>query len=163
MPLARRNIVLIIATCITAAVLLAVFTIFFISRTYLIGYINPNRTEFEGAQGFLRNMPKFGFMEGKNTTYIRCESKDKAEIEKNLKEMVARKVDLIMTMTTPATKMAKAITRGTDIPAFGIPFRFHLTPKESKKLMLQRAAEPQKKSGDQHPRILSAIVSVSAA
>ncbi len=85
-------------------------------KTYVIGYINPNPEEEEGAQGFLRNMPKFGFIEGKNVTYMKCESKDKQIIEDALRDMVAKRVDLIFTMTTPAAKMAKQVTEGTNIP-----------------------------------------------
>lgn len=106
-----------IAAAITAtAVLLGLYLAFLQPRTYVIGYINPNPTEFEGAQGFLRNMPAFGYIEGANTTYIKCETQDKTAIEDAIKEMVAKKVDLIMTMTTPATKMAKEYTEGTGIP-----------------------------------------------
>lgn len=85
-------------------------------NTFVIGYINPNPEEVEGAQGFLRNMPKFGYIEGKNVTYIKCESRDKKVIEAALENMVAKKVDLIFTMTTPAAKMAKQVTEGTKIP-----------------------------------------------
>ncbi|MDH4232414.1 MAG: ABC transporter substrate-binding protein [Nitrospirota bacterium] len=85
-------------------------------KTYLIGYVNPSPAEKEGAHGFLRNMPKFGYSEGRNLTYIRCESKDKKVIESALRDMVAKKADLIFTITTPATKMAQQITKGTNIP-----------------------------------------------
>jgi putative ABC transport system substrate-binding protein len=91
-------------------------------KTYVIGYINPNPEEEEGAQGFLRNMPKFGFVEGKNVTYIKSETKDKKVIESALKEMAEKRVDLIFTMTTPAAKMAKKITEGTNIPVVFIMY-----------------------------------------
>ena len=78
--------------------------------------ISSNPTEFEGAQGFLRNLPKYGYIEGQNTTLIKVETKDKAEIKKTIRNMVAKKVDLIFSMTTPATKMAKKITQGSDTP-----------------------------------------------
>lgn len=61
-------------------------------------------------------MPKFGYVEGKNISYIKCESRDLKVIETTLKEMVEKKVDLIFTMTTPAAKMAKEATKGTNIP-----------------------------------------------
>ena len=101
-----------------AAVVIAAVLYFALSsrNTYIIGYINPNPTEFEGAQGFLRNLPKYGYIEGQNTTLIKVESKDKAEIEKAIRSMVTKKVDLIFSMTTPATKMAKKLTQGSDIP-----------------------------------------------
>ncbi|MBI5576734.1 MAG: ABC transporter substrate-binding protein [Deltaproteobacteria bacterium] len=83
---------------------------------YLIGYINPNPEETEGAQGFLRNMPAFGYIEGKNVTYIKFEKRDHKEIEAAAKDMVAKKADLIFTMTTPAAKLAKKAVEGTKIP-----------------------------------------------
>lgn len=111
------KIILAVTAGIAAAVvLLSVYISFLSPKTYVIGYINPNPTEFEGAQGFLRNLPKYGFLEGQNTSIMKSETKDKAEIEKAIKDMVAKKVDLIMTMTTPASKMAKEFTQGTDIP-----------------------------------------------
>jgi len=72
--------------------------------------------EKEGAQGFLDNMSGFGYVEGKNLTYIKHETRDKKQIESAIKGMVAKKVDLIFTMTTPATRMAKELTAGTNIP-----------------------------------------------
>ena len=85
-------------------------------KTYLIGYVNPNPEEEEGAQGFLRNMPKFGFIEGKNVTYIRFEGRDIKAMEAAVKDMAAKRVDLIFTMTAPPAKMAKQATEGTNIP-----------------------------------------------
>ena len=113
----RKNIIYFIVAIVAVAVFLAFFLNLYTPQgTYVIAYINPNPTEFEGAQGFLQNLPKYGYVNGENATILKCETKDKAEIEKFIKEMVAQKVDLIFTMTTPATKMAKEITRGTGIP-----------------------------------------------
>lgn len=83
-------------------------------KNYVIGFVNPNPGEKEGAHGFLRNMPKFGFIEGQNLTYIKHESKK--NIDDAIQNMVDKKVDLIFTMTTPATQKAKKLTEGTGIP-----------------------------------------------
>ena len=83
-------------------------------KTYRIGYISTNSEEEEIAQGFLKSMPKFGFIEGKNLNCVKCG--DEKDIESALREMVAENVDLIFTITTPVTKMARKITEGTDIP-----------------------------------------------
>jgi len=91
-------------------------------RKYVIGYVDPNPEEKEGAPGFLRNMPKLGYIEGKNVTYIKIETKDKQAIENALKDMVAKRVDLIMTMSTPPIKMATELTRGTNIPVVFIMY-----------------------------------------
>jgi len=85
-------------------------------KVYVIGFVNPNPGEKEGAQGFLSNMPKHGYIEGKNVTYIKCETQDKQIIDAAIKDMVKKKVDLIFTMTTPAARMAKKHTEGTNIP-----------------------------------------------
>ncbi len=111
-----KSIFAVAAGIFFAAALLWLYSGLLSPGTYIIGYVNPNPTEFEGAQGFLRNMPAHGYTEGTNTTYIKCESQDKGAIENAIKDMVARKVDLIITMTTPATKMAKEHTQGTGIP-----------------------------------------------
>ena len=116
MEMSKKNIVFFLTGITIAVILYLLYLTLSPSQTYTIGYVNPNPTEFEGAQGFLTNLPAFGYVEGENTTIIRCEAKDKKEIENAIRDMVSRKVDLIFTMTTPATKMAKEFTRGTGIP-----------------------------------------------
>jgi putative ABC transport system substrate-binding protein len=92
------------------------------TRKYVIGYFNPNPEEKEGAPGFLRSMPKYGYIEGKNVTYIKIETKDKQRIRKAMEDVVARHVDLILSMSTPVTKMAKELTQGTNIPVVFIMY-----------------------------------------
>ncbi|SPP99729.1 hypothetical protein NBG4_110032 [Candidatus Sulfobium mesophilum] len=92
------------------------------ARKYVIGYIDPNPEEKEGAPGFLRNMPKHGFTEGKNVTYIKIQTKDKQAIENGIRDMVGRHVDMILTMSTPPIKMAKELTQGTNIPVVFIMY-----------------------------------------
>lgn len=91
-------------------------------KVFTIGFVNPNPGEKEGARGFLSNLPKFGYIEGKNLNYIKCEGKDEKDIEAALKDMVAKRVDLIFTITTPATRMAKKITEGTNIPVVFVSY-----------------------------------------
>jgi putative ABC transport system substrate-binding protein len=117
----KKNKTYISLSFICVAVTLALLLVSYACRqqkqkTYVIGYINPNPEEEEGAQGFLRNMPKFGFIEGKNVTYIKFEGRDKKAMEAALKDMAAKHVDLIFTMTTPAALIAKQVTEGTNIP-----------------------------------------------
>ena len=85
-------------------------------KKYVIGYVDPNPEEKEGAPGFLRNMPKYGYIEGKNVTYLKCETKDKKIIEDAIRDMVEKRIDLIFIMSTPPMKMAKELTQGTNIP-----------------------------------------------
>jgi len=83
-------------------------------KVFTIGFVDPNPGEKEGAYGFLMHLPEFGYLEGKNLRYIKSEGEK--DHEAALKDMVAKKVDLIFTITTPVTKMAKKITEGTGIP-----------------------------------------------
>jgi len=83
-------------------------------KVFTIGFVDPNPGEKEGAHGFLSNMHRFGYIEGRNLNYIKCEGEK--DNEAALKDMVAKHVDLIFTITTPATRMAKKITEGTNIP-----------------------------------------------
>lgn len=85
-------------------------------ETFVVGFVNPNPEEKEGAQGFLHNMPKLGYIEGENISYIKCESKESQRMDDAIKDMVAKKVDLIFAVTTPAAKKTIQHTKGTDIP-----------------------------------------------
>ena len=116
MKVSRNTTLLFLGAAALFIVALSFYSSFTAPEGYVIGYVNPNPTEFEGAQGFLRNLPSYGFEEGVNTRIIRSETRDKAQIEKDIRDMVAREVDLIFTMTTPATKIAKKVTEGTGIP-----------------------------------------------
>jgi len=91
-------------------------------KVFTIGYINPNPEEEEGAQGFLRNMPRFRFIEGKNLTYIKFEGRDSNGMKAALRDMVANHADLIFTMTTPAAQFAKQATKGTHIPVLFVHY-----------------------------------------
>jgi putative ABC transport system substrate-binding protein len=91
-------------------------------KVFTIGFVDPNPGEKEGARGFLSNMPKFGYIEGENLNYIKNEGKDEKDIEAALKDMVAKRVDLIFTITTPAARMAKKITEGTNIPVVFVAY-----------------------------------------
>jgi putative ABC transport system substrate-binding protein len=91
-------------------------------RQYIIGYVDPHPETKEGAPGFLRNMPKHGYIEGKNVVYIKCESNNAQIIENALKDMAARRVDLILTMSPTASIMARKLTQGTKIPVVFITY-----------------------------------------
>ncbi|MBI5663821.1 MAG: ABC transporter substrate-binding protein [Nitrospirae bacterium] len=111
-----------IFTAISLSLLLVNYACQKKEKIYVIGYINPNPEEEEGAQGFLRNMPRFGFTEGKNVTYIKSETKDTKAIEKALNDMTAKHADLIFAMSTPAAKLALHAAEGTNIPVVFIMY-----------------------------------------
>ncbi len=101
------------------AVLLIVLVVSFAcqpkkEKIYLIGIVNPNPGAKAITNGFIDSMKTFGYIEGENVIYIRSENKN--TIGNDIKNMVKKPVDLILTVTTPATRKAKKATEGTDIP-----------------------------------------------
>jgi putative ABC transport system substrate-binding protein len=83
-------------------------------KNYLIGIINPNTGTQDINNGFIQELKENGFVEGENTTLLRYDSN--FEIDEVIHDMVARNVDLIFTVTTPATRKAKKATQGKNIP-----------------------------------------------
>ena len=83
-------------------------------KTYTVGIVNPNQGDKLITQGFLEGMQKHGYLEGKNITYIVSENSQ--TMDADIISMVARKVDLIFTVTTPATRAAQKVGEGTKLP-----------------------------------------------
>ena len=83
-------------------------------KNFLIGIINPNTGTQGINNGFIQELKANGFIEGENTTFLRHSSN--FEMDEVIHDMVARNVDLIFTVTTPATRKAKKATEGKNIP-----------------------------------------------
>jgi putative tryptophan/tyrosine transport system substrate-binding protein len=91
-------------------------------KTYTIGVINLAPTLEDTFTGFKQGMTELGYIEGKNITYINAGpagSIDKLDgVAQNL---VKAKVDLIFSISTPATLAAQKATASNHIPVvFGI-------------------------------------------
>jgi len=86
----------------------------FEKKKYVIAIVNPNPEDKPIAQGFIKSMAKYGYVEGKNSTYILSENME--SMESDLRNIAIKKVDLIFTITTPAAKSARKVTEGTKIP-----------------------------------------------
>ena len=83
-------------------------------QNFLIGVINPNTGTQDINKGFIQELKENGFVEGENTTLLRYDSN--FEMDEVIHDMVARDVDLIFTVTTPATRKAKKATQENNIP-----------------------------------------------
>ena len=83
-------------------------------KNFLIGIINPNKGTQAINRGFIDGLAEAGYIEGKNTTYIRAEST--FELDQAIQDMIVRKVDLLFTVTTPATKKARDALQNMNIP-----------------------------------------------
>jgi putative ABC transport system substrate-binding protein len=85
-----------------------------VQKQYLIGIVNPNTGTQAINTGFIKELSENGFIEGKNTTFLKYDSN--IEMDEVIHDMVARDADLIFTVTTPATRKAKKATEGKNIP-----------------------------------------------
>lgn len=92
---------------------------------YVVGVVNPNAGSRQITLGFLAGLAELGFEEGRNLTVLRWEKKQ--GMERAVRDMIAAKADLLFTVTTPATRMAKELTRENGIPVI---FAMH-SPVES--------------------------------
>jgi putative ABC transport system substrate-binding protein len=92
------------------------------TKNYTIGVVNLNKHLEKVYNGFKEGLAKRGYIEGRNITYIyngpRMNTKD---IENDLAAMVDQHVDLIFSITTPATKKAKKIAGKAEIPVVFAP------------------------------------------
>ena len=83
-------------------------------KNYLIGIVNPNQGSRDMNLGFIEGLARYGYIEGQNTTFITSTSS--FELDQAIQDMVARNVDLIFAVTTPAAQKAKNAARGKNIP-----------------------------------------------
>lgn len=83
-------------------------------KKYLIGVINPNIGTQDINRGFIQQLHEYGYIEGENTIYLRYDSN--FDMDEVIEDMVARNANLIFTVTTPATRKAKAAAQDKNIP-----------------------------------------------
>ena len=92
------------------------------SKTYTVGVVNPNNDHDKILQGFKKGLAELGYSEGKNVTFLYNGARSEmSDLENDLQSFVDQKVDLIFSMSTPATKKAKKMTAGTGIPVVFAP------------------------------------------
>lgn len=83
-------------------------------KNFLIGIVNPNQGTQDMNLGFIEGLAQYGYIEGQNTTFITSTSS--YELDQAIQDMVARDVDLIFAVTTPAARKAQKATQGRNIP-----------------------------------------------
>jgi len=82
-----------------------------------IGVINIVPDLDKTLEGFKEGMAELGYVEGENVTYLyEGATVDMRRIDSVAQGLVEADVDLILSITTPATQAAQRATAGTDIP-----------------------------------------------
>jgi putative ABC transport system substrate-binding protein len=92
------------------------------SKSYVIGIVNLSPPLDAVVDGFKAGMADLGYVEGENTTFIydRVITNMQA-LDPAIQKLVAADVDLILSLTTPATLKVKQASEGTDIPVVFVP------------------------------------------
>lgn len=86
-------------------------------KAYVVGIINPSAGHQDVVTGFKAGMEKHGYVEGKSIIYLYDGPLDGVkDADARIREMLAGNVDLIYSLTTPATKKLKAALAGTKVP-----------------------------------------------
>jgi putative ABC transport system substrate-binding protein len=91
-------------------------------KTYTIGVINLAPTLEDTINGFKEGMTELGYIEGENVNYIYAGPAGSIDkLDGLAQELVNAKVDLIFSISTPATQAAQRATASNNIPVvFGI-------------------------------------------
>jgi putative ABC transport system substrate-binding protein len=91
-------------------------------QTYTIGVINIVPDLDETLAGFKEGMTELGYIEDENVTYLYDGATvDMTKLDSVAQGLVETDVDLILSITTPATQAAQRATAGTDIPVVFVP------------------------------------------
>ncbi|MBN1220635.1 MAG: ABC transporter substrate-binding protein [Anaerolineae bacterium] len=86
-------------------------------KTYTVGVLSIVPDLDSVLEGFKEGMTELGYLEGENITYsYEGATADMDKLDAVAQGLAAADVDLILTITTPATRAAQKATVGTDIP-----------------------------------------------
>ena len=87
------------------------------TKIYTVGVINVTPTLDQTLAGFKKGMAELGYVEGQNIRYLYDgPTTDMSKLSAVAQTLLAAKVDLILTVTTPATLAAKQATAGIGLP-----------------------------------------------
>jgi len=92
------------------------------AQTFTIGVVNLSPSLDPSWEGFKAGMTELGYVESENVTYLYegpVGSVDK--LDAAAQRLVEAHVDLILSITTPATQAAQRATAETDIPVVFVP------------------------------------------
>ena len=82
-------------------------------ENFTVGVLNPNKGNREISSGFIEGLKK---KSTKQIIFIEAGCKGTCNIEAALTDLMTHDPDLLFTVTTPATKKAKEMTKGKNVP-----------------------------------------------
>jgi putative ABC transport system substrate-binding protein len=87
------------------------------SRIYTVGVLNVAQNLDESLVGFKKGMAALGYVEGRNIRYLYDgPTAEIGQLSARAQHLLAAKVDMMLTITTPATLAAHQATAGMGLP-----------------------------------------------
>ena len=87
------------------------------NKTFTVGVINTSVFFEQNIVGFKEGMMELGYIEGENIRYVYDgPTQDVSKLPEAAKTLVTKRVDLILSVTTPTTKIVKQATAGLELP-----------------------------------------------
>ncbi len=87
------------------------------AKIYVVGVLNYSQAAEPAFNGFKEAMAEMGYVEGKTVRYLyQGPIRNKDKLMEEAKRQIKSGIDLIFSMSTPATLVAKKITAETSIP-----------------------------------------------
>ncbi|MFZ5765237.1 MAG: ABC transporter substrate-binding protein [Thermodesulfobacteriota bacterium] len=84
---------------------------------YTVGVLNYSKAAEKALAGFKEGMTKLGYREGENITYLYAgHIPDREKLRDEARELLQKNIDLLYTMSTPATLIAKEMTTNNPVP-----------------------------------------------
>ena len=90
-------------------------------KTHVIGVVNPTSIMTPVLEGFKAGMTELDYIEDRNVTYIYEGPVGQDSLERVVQGFLAKDVDLILAITTPAAQVAQRVTAGKDVPIVFVP------------------------------------------
>ncbi len=86
-------------------------------KHYTVGVLNYSKAAEKALAGFKGGMTKLGYREGENITYLYAgHIPDQEKLRDEARELLQKNVDLLYTISTPATFIAKEMTTNNPVP-----------------------------------------------
>ena len=91
------------------------------SKHHKIAIINPSTGLNSVVDGFMDGMKQRGYEDGKNVTYFYYHNITMGEVDEAITDIKTKDIDLVYSLTTPATLKAKKAFASTGIPLLFAP------------------------------------------
>lgn len=92
------------------------------SEVYVVGILNLTASQEPVLIGFKEGLAELGYVEGENVVYLYDGPTESIDgLDPALNSLLTEDVDLVLTLTTPATIHAKEVLQDTDIPILFAP------------------------------------------